>query len=241
MVSVSHISKSYGPLQVLRDLSFTVSKGEMVAVTGPSGSGKTTLLQILGTLDRPDSGQVVINGVSTDTLEGDQLARFRNQHIGFIFQDSRLLPEFTAWENILLPACIAYGVSPSGHTSATPTDTIATEQEISTLEQVPGTFEQTVQWCRQLVELCNIHDCVMRQPRQLSGGQQQRVAFARALSLRPSLVLADEPTGNLDPENAENVMTLLNKLRTICRCTVILSTHNLELTRFTDSHIRLAS
>ena len=231
MLSVSHIYKSYGSLSVLRDLSFPVEKGKVVTITGPSGSGKTTLLQILGTLDRPDKGTVVIDDTDVSVLSSAELSRFRNRNIGFVFQGNQLLPEFTAWENIILPACIAFDRSP-----VTPPDASDNPLQPASIE----TFDAALRWCRSLVQECSIEDCLFKFPRQLSGGQQQRIAIARALCLNPPLVLADEPTGNLDPSNVDNVMRVLTGLQRICNNTIVLSTHNYSLTQYADFNLQLS-
>lgn len=277
MVAASHITKSYGSLPVLRDFSMSVRRGDVVCVTGASGSGKTTLLQVLGTLLPPDAGSVVIDGVDVSGLSSSALSRFRNRKIGFVFQDSKLLPEFTAWENILLPAAIAFGKSlhripfspadhtnlPSNHTqdtlgprssspatlgarSSRPQDTLgdaavkqSCPQDVETLQIT--SFGEAVAWCEELVEECGIRECVGRYPRELSGGQQQRVAIARALSLNPPLLLADEPTGNLDPQTLLNIMQVMMRLQKQCNTTIILSTHNYELTKYADYNLQLAA
>ena len=284
MVAASHITKSYGSLPVLRDFSMSVRRGEVVCVTGASGSGKTTLLQVLGTLLPPDGGSVVIDGVDVSGLSSSALSRFRNRKIGFVFQDSKLLPEFTAWENILLPAAIAFGKSlhrmpfspadhtnhPSDHTSLSsdhtqdalgprssspaslgaqlscPQDVLGDAvvrrsclQDVETLQIT--SFGEAVEWCEELVEECGIRECVGRYPRELSGGQQQRVAIARALSLNPPLLLADEPTGNLDPQTLLNIMQVMMRLQKQCNTTIILSTHNYELTKYADYNLQLAA
>lgn len=263
MVAASHITKSYGSLPVLRDFSMSVRRGEVVCVTGASGSGKTTLLQVLGTLLRPDGGSVVIDGVDVSGLSSAALSRFRNRKIGFVFQDSKLLPEFTAWENILLPAAIAFGkslhripFSPADHTnlpsdltqdalgprSSSPASLEAQSpclQDVETLQIT--SFGEAVAWCEELVDECGIRECVGRYPRELSGGQQQRVAIARALSLNPPLLLADEPTGNLDPQTLLNIMQVMMRLQKQCNTTIILSTHNYELTKYADYNLQLAA
>lgn len=271
MVAASHITKSYGSLPVLRDFSMSVRRGEVVCVTGASGSGKTTLLQVLGTLLPPDGGSVVIDGVDVSGLSSAALSRFRNRKIGFVFQDSKLLPEFTAWENILLPAAIAFGkslhripFSPADHTqdalgprSSRPQDALgprssrpqgvlgdavvqrSCSQDVETLQIT--SFGEAVAWCEELVDECGIRECVGRYPRELSGGQQQRVAIARALSLNPPLLLADEPTGNLDPQTLLNIMQVMMRLQKQCNTTIILSTHNYELTKYADYNLQLAA
>ena len=252
MVAASHITKSYGSLPVLRDFSMSVRRGEVVCVTGASGSGKTTLLQVLGTLLRPDGGSVVIDGVDVSGLSSSALSRFRNRKIGFVFQDSKLLPEFTAWENILLPAAIAFGKSlgprsssPASHLgprSSSPASLGAQSSRLQDIETLQITsFGEAVAWCEELVEECGIRECVGRYPRELSGGQQQRVAIARALSLNPPLLLADEPTGNLDPQTLLNIMQVMMRLQKQCNTTIILSTHNYELTKYADYNLQLAA
>ena len=252
MVAASHITKSYGSLPVLRDFSMSVRRGDVVCVTGASGSGKTTLLQVLGTLLPPDGGSVVIDGVDVSGLSSSALSRFRNRKIGFVFQDSKLLPEFTAWENILLPAAIAFGKS-LGPQSSCPQNTLGPQssspaslgprssrpQDVETLQIT--SFGEAVAWCEELVEECGIRECVGRYPRELSGGQQQRVAIARALSLNPPLLLADEPTGNLDPQTLLNIMQVMMRLQKQCNTTIILSTHNYELTKYADYNLQLAA
>ena len=252
MVAASHITKSYGSLPVLRDFSMSVRRGDVVCVTGASGSGKTRLLQVLGTLLPPDGGSVVIDGVDVSGLSSSALSRFRNRKIGFVFQDSKLLPEFTAWENILLPAAIAFGKS-LGPQSSCPQNTLGPQssspaslgprssrpQDVETLQIT--SFGEAVAWCEELVEECGIRECVGRYPRELSGGQQQRVAIARALSLNPPLLLADEPTGNLDPQTLLNIMQVMMRLQKQCNTTIILSTHNYELTKYADYNLQLAA
>ena len=221
-------------------------------MTGASGSGKTTLLQVLGTLLRPDGGSVVIDGVDVSGLSSSALSRFRNRKIGFVFQDSKLLPEFTAWENILLPAAIAFGKSlgprsssPASHLgprSSSPASLGAQSSRLQDIETLQITsFGEAVAWCEELVEECGIRECVGRYPRELSGGQQQRVAIARALSLNPPLLLADEPTGNLDPQTLLNIMQVMMRLQKQCNTTIILSTHNYELTKYADYNLQLAA
>ena len=236
MLRASHISKSYGTLPVLNDFSLSVKRGEVVSITGPSGSGKTTLLQILGTLMTPDAGELIIDGVDIASLSSDELARFRNHTIGFIFQDSKLLPEFTAWENILMPACIAFGTSPVPYPSNC---SLKPDEDRSNVKIT--SFSQAVEWCSWLVGECGIGECIGRYPRELSGGQQQRVGIARALSLNPPLLLADEPTGNLDPKNLYYIMGVIMKLQKQCHNTILLSTHNYDLTKYSDYNLQLVT
>ena len=221
MLRASHISKSYGSLPVLNDFSLSVNRGEVVSITGPSGSGKTTLLQILGTLMTPDAGELIIDGVDIASLSSDELARFRNHTIGFIFQDSKLLPEFTAWENILMPACIAFGTSPVPYPSNC---SLKPDEDRSSVKIT--SFAQAVEWCSWLVGECGIGECIGR---------------SRALSLNPPLLLADEPTGNLDPKNLYYIMGVIMKLQKQCHNTILLSTHNYDLTKYSDYNLQLVT
>jgi lipoprotein-releasing system ATP-binding protein len=205
MIEAQGINKSYGDLQVLKNISIKVEKGEVVSLAGASGAGKTTLLQILGTLDTPDSGKVMLEGQDVTSLKGDQLAAFRNKHIGFVFQFHHLLPEFTAWENIAIPAMIA--------------GTSKAESEARALE---------------LLELIGLQDRASHRPSELSGGECQRVAVARALVNRPSIILADEPTGSLDSQNALQIHELFLKLREELGQTFLIITHNEKLAQMAD-------
>lgn len=208
MIHVENINKSFGELKVLQDVSFDVAKGEMVSITGPSGAGKSTLLQIVGTLLEPSSGLVTIDGTDILKLKGNSLAHFRNQKIGFVFQFHHLLPEFNALENVMMPALI-------GGESKKRSETRAME----------------------LMELIGLRDRALHKPAQLSGGEQQRVAIARALIQNPSVILADEPTGNLDSENRDQVHTLLRKICTEASQTVVIVTHDPVLASLTDRNI----
>ena len=210
MIQVEHICKSYGNLQVLKDVSLGIQQGEVVSIVGASGAGKTTLLQIIGTLDRPDSGRVLIDGTDVTTLGERQLAAFRNQKIGFVFQFHNLLPEFTALENICMPALIG------GRTMA------EAEKEAS-----------------ELLQFLNLTDRATHKPSELSGGEQQRVAVARALINRPAVVLADEPSGNLDSTNANELHELFFRLREQLNQTFIIVTHNEELAAMADRKITI--
>jgi lipoprotein-releasing system ATP-binding protein len=205
MIEAQGINKSYGDLQVLKNIAITVQKGEVVSLAGASGAGKTTLLQILGTLDVPDSGKVLLEGQDVTSLKGDQLANFRNKHIGFVFQFHHLLPEFTAWENIAIPAMIA--------------GTSKVEAEKRALE---------------LLALIGLKDRANHRPNELSGGECQRVAVARALVNRPSIILADEPTGSLDSQNALQIHELFLKLRKELGQTFLIITHNEKLAQMAD-------
>jgi lipoprotein-releasing system ATP-binding protein len=200
-VSASNLTKIYRDglrfVEVLKGIDFTVEPGEMVAIVGPSGSGKSTLLHLLGALDRPDSGGVEIGGQRLEKMSGSALAAFRNRTIGFVFQFHQLLPDFTALENVMLPGRIA-GREPR------------------------SVFDHA----RELLREVGLEDRLDHFPNQLSGGERQRVALCRALALEPPLLLADEPTGNLDPASGEHVFDLLLEMQTRHRTTGILVTHN---------------
>ena len=210
MLKIENIIKSYGSLRVLDGVSLTVEQGEVVSIVGASGAGKTTLLQIVGTLDRPDSGRVMYDDVDVTRLGDKPLARFRNEHIGFVFQFHNLLPEFTALENVCMPAFI----------KGTPVDEARRE-------------------AMQLLEFLGVADRAEHKPAQLSGGEQQRMAVARALINRPSVVLADEPSGNLDSHHARELHQLFFSLRDQYRQTFIIVTHNQELADMADRKITL--
>ena len=210
MIQAEHICKSYGNLQVLKDVSLTIQQGEVVSIVGASGAGKTTLLQIIGTLDRPDSGRVLIDGTDVTRLGERQLAAFRNQKIGFVFQFHNLLPEFTALENVCMPALIG------GRTMA------EAEKEAS-----------------ELLQFLNLSDRAAHKPSELSGGEQQRVAVARALINRPAVILADEPSGNLDSAHANELHELFFRLRDHYRQTFVIVTHNSDLARMSDRQITI--
>lgn len=215
MIKAEHINKSYGSLQVLNDINLTIGEGEVVSVVGASGAGKTTLLQLLGTLDRPNSGRILYDtqeGAAVDVTRLDEkaLAHFRNQHIGFVFQFHNLLPEFTALENVCLPALIA------GHSMAQATE-----------EAMP------------LLRFLNVEARASHKPAQLSGGEQQRFAVARALINHPAVVLADEPSGNLDTHHAEELHDLFFQLRDQYRQTFVIVTHNTTLAQKADRQIML--
>lgn len=210
MIKVEHLYKSYGTLEVLKDVNIEVHKGEIIALVGASGAGKTTLLQIVGTLDRPDSGKVLIDGVDVTRMPDRELSRFRNKNIGFVFQFHNLLPEFTALENVCMPALI-------GGRSL---------DEVS-LEALS------------IMEFLNISDRASHKPSELSGGEQQRVAVARALINHPAVVLADEPSGNLDSVHAEELHKLFFQLRDRYQQTFVIVTHNLELANMSDRQITL--
>ncbi len=205
MIEARNITKAYQGLRVLQGLDLSVGHGEMMAIVGASGAGKSTLLHILGTLDRPDAGTLAIDGVDPFGLSPKQLGEFRNGKLGFVFQFHHLLPEFTALENAAMAAYIA-GKDPA-----------AAERE-------------AFKW----LDYLGLAARLKHRPRELSGGEQQRVAVARALVNRPAVIFADEPTGNLDHENAEDLHRLLRQLRDDFGQTVIIVTHNLELAQLSD-------
>jgi lipoprotein-releasing system ATP-binding protein len=205
MLTGKNIYKRYGPVEVLRGVNLEVEKGEVVSIVGPSGSGKSTLLHILGTLDQADMGEVVMNGIAISSLSKDKLAAFRNTHIGFVFQFHHLLPEFTALENICIPGWLA------------------------------GKKKKAVkEEAEKLLALLGLEKRGGNKPNQLSGGEQQRVAVARSLINRPDIVFADEPTGNLDSANAEELHKLFFDLREKFNQTFLIVTHNEELARLSD-------
>ena len=210
MIQVKDIYKSFDDLQVLKGVNLEVKKGEIVAIVGKSGAGKTTLLQIIGTLDRPTSGQVLIEGTDVFSLNDTQLAAFRNKHIGFIFQFHQLLPEFTALENVCIPAMIA-GQKPTDY-------------------QVRA---------KQLLTELGLADRMDHKPNALSGGEKQRVAAARALMMSPDIILADEPTGSLDEKNKKELSDLLQQLRKQYGQTILLVTHDKELAQISDRIIEI--
>lgn len=205
MLKASGIYKNYGPLAVLKGVDIEIAKGEIVSIAGSSGAGKSTLLHILGTLDRLDKGTMIIDNVNVSLLKGKKLASFRNQHIGFVFQFHHLLPEFSALENICIPGWIA------------------------------GRKTKDVEKrAKELLELLNLKERGDHKPGELSGGEQQRVAVARALINNPSIVMADEPTGNLDSANAKELHNLFIDLRNRFQQTFLIVTHNEELALLSD-------
>ncbi|MCQ2284918.1 MAG: ABC transporter ATP-binding protein [Bacteroidales bacterium] len=210
MIEIRNVEKSYGNLHVLKDINLTIDNSKVVTIVGPSGAGKSTLLHLIGTLDKPDSGEIVIDGTSLRQLSDDQMSAFRNQHIGFVYQFHHLLPEFTAAENVALPAMIA-GQSKK--------DALARATE--------------------LLDFLKLKNRVDHKPNELSGGEQQRVAVARALMNNPELILADEPSGNLDTENAKKLHQLFFDLRDQFKQTFIIVTHNEELAMLSDRKIVL--
>jgi lipoprotein-releasing system ATP-binding protein len=210
MIEVKNIHKSFGDLEVLKGVNLRVKQGEIVAIVGKSGAGKTTLLQLIGTLDRPTNGQVLIDGTDVFTLNDTQLAAFRNKHIGFIFQFHQLLPEFTALENVCIPAMIAR------------------EKESDYKARA-----------KQLLTDLGLADRMEHKPNELSGGEKQRVAAARALMMKPSIILADEPTGSLDEKNKRELSELLLHLRAQYGQTILLVTHDKDLATMADRVIEI--
>ena len=210
MIEIKGVTKSFGSLQVLKGIDLRIEKGEIVSIVGPSGAGKTTLLQILGTLDKPDSGSVVVDGIETSTLSTNKLSEFRNTHLGFVFQFHQLLPEFTAIENIMIPAYIA-GMKPKEARSR----------------------------AEELLEFMGLSDRATHKPNELSGGEKQRVAVARALMNNPAVILADEPSGSLDSKNKEELHKLFFELRDKFGQTFVIVTHDETLATLTDRTIHL--
>jgi len=210
ILTANNITKSYGKLPILKGINLKVKKGEIVSIVGASGAGKSTLLHILGTLDRPDKGELNINNISINNLSEKALSAFRNEHIGFIFQFHHLLPEFTALENICIPSFIK-GTSKS----------IAEKKA----------FE--------LLDLLGLKDRAHHKPTELSGGEQQRISVARALINNPAIILADEPSGNLDTDNATSLHSLFFELRDNIDQTFIIVTHNEELANISDRIIHI--
>ena len=205
MLIAKQLYKSYGDLAILKGINLEVQQGEVVSIVGASGAGKTTLLQLLGTLDTPDSGEISINGIKPFSLGSKELSKFRNQHIGFIFQFHQLLPEFTAIENIILPALIK--------------GTAKKEAEAMALD---------------LLEMVGLTHRSTHKPAELSGGEQQRIAVCRALINKPSMLLADEPSGNLDSQNALELHKLFFTLREKFNQTFVIVTHNEQLANQAD-------
>lgn len=210
MITTTGITKAYGDLRVLKGINIEIKDNEVVSIVGASGAGKTTLLQIIGTLDRPDNGSIFYNGSDVSRLKGRALASFRNINIGFVFQFHQLLPEFTALENVCIPAYIAGKSKPEAEKKAT-----------------------------ELLGFLNISDRMEHKPSELSGGEQQRVAVARALVNNPSVILADEPSGNLDTENKNELHKLFFKLRDTFGQTIIIVTHDQQLAAMSDRIVRI--
>ena len=211
MIEISKIRKSFGTLEVLKGIDLSVEEKEIVSIVGPSGAGKTTLLQIIGTLYRPDSGELRIGGTDVLSLSGKALSRFRNEHIGFVFQFHQLLPEFTALENVMIPALIG------------------------------GTAEHAARKrAQELLDFLGLVDRAAHKPAELSGGEQQRVAVARALMNKPDVVLADEPSGSLDSHNKADLHNTFFRLRDELGQTFVIVTHDEELASLTDRTIHMA-
>ena len=210
MIELEGITKSFGALQVLKGIDLSIGKAEVVSIVGPSGAGKTTLLQIMGTLDKPDAGRIVLNGTEVNKLKSNQIAAFRNKEIGFVFQFHQLLPEFTAMENVMIPALI-------GGKSATVAQKDAME----------------------MLDFLGLAERAKHKPSELSGGEKQRVAVARALINHPSVVLADEPSGSLDTMNKEELHKLFFDLRDRLGQTFVIVTHDEGLAAQTDRTIHI--
>ncbi len=210
MIKVESVNKSFGELRVLNDVSLSINRGEFVSIVGQSGAGKTTLLQIIGTLDRPDSGSVWIGGESLFGMDEDSLSSFRNLHIGFVFQFHQLLPEFSALENVMIPALI-------GNNSKVEAEKRAKE----------------------LLDFLGVAQRAEHKPSELSGGERQRVAVARALVNRPDVLLADEPSGSLDSKNKEELNKLFLKLKDELNQTLVVVTHDMEMASVSDRVLRM--
>lgn len=210
MIEAKNIHKSYGQLHVLKGVDLEIQRGEIVAIVGKSGAGKSTLLHILGTLDMPDNGTLCINNIVVNSLNPIKLAQFRNQNIGFVFQFHHLLPEFTAVENVCIPAFI--GGQPE---------------------------QQATKRAKELLDYLGLHDRMQHKPGQLSGGEQQRVAVARALMNQPAVVFADEPSGNLDSASSQELHQLFFKLRQDFSQTFVIVTHNAELASMSDRRLEM--
>ena len=210
MIHASNITKSFGSLQVLKGIDLDIQQGEVVSIVGPSGAGKTTLLQILGTLEKPDGGSVLINGEDVTKLKDREMSRFRNLHLGFVFQFHQLLPEFTAMENVMIPALIAR-----------------------------QSKKEARQRAEELLTFLGLKERLEHKPNELSGGEKQRVAVARALMNHPDVILADEPSGSLDSNNKAELHQLFFDLRDKFNQTFVIVTHDEELARLTDRTIHL--
>ncbi len=210
MIELNNITKSFGTLKVLKGINLTINKGEIVSIVGPSGAGKTTLLQIMGTLDKADTGTVIIDGTDISQLTSNKLADFRNNRLGFVFQFHQLLPEFTAIENVMMPALI--GKRPKA---------------------------ETKQRANELLKFMNLESRANHKPNELSGGEKQRVAVARALINNPAVILADEPSGSLDTQNKEELHSLFFKLRDEMGQTFVIVTHDEQLAATTDRTVKM--
>ena len=210
MIEIQGVTKSFGELEVLKGIDLTIYKGEVVSIVGPSGAGKTTLLQIMGTLDKADSGSVTIHGIEVNRLKEKELSAFRNKQIGFVFQFHQLLPEFTALENVMLPALIA-GMK----------------------------HGESMRKAKGILDLLGLADRAEHKPSELSGGEKQRVAVARALMNNPSVIFADEPSGSLDSHNKEELHSLFFDLRDKLGQTFVIVTHDEGLAQLTDRTIHM--
>lgn len=210
MIKLEGITKSFGTLQVLKGIDLEINKGEVVSIVGPSGAGKTTLLQIMGTLDKPDKGHIFFDEIEINRMKEKELSAFRNKHIGFVFQFHQLLPEFTALENVMIPAFIA----------GTSTNT-ATKR------------------AKEIMEFMGLADRISHKPNELSGGEKQRVAVARALINSPAVILADEPSGSLDTRNKEELHQLFFNLRDQLQQTFVIVTHDESLAGLSDRTIHM--
>ena len=210
MIEINNITKSFGTLQVLKGIDLQIGKGEVVSIVGPSGAGKTTLLQIIGTLDKPDTGTVCIDDVDVTSLSQKKLSDFRNSRLGFVFQFHQLLPEFTAIENIMIPAYIAGKSRKEARMRA-----------------------------EELLQFMGLSERASHKPSELSGGEKQRIAVARALMNNPSVILADEPSGSLDTKNKEELHQLFFDLRDKFGQTFVIVTHDESLAAITDRTIHL--
>ena len=210
MIEIQGITKSFGELQVLKGINLIIYKGEVVSVVGPSGAGKTTLLQIMGTLDKADCGSVVINGIEVGNLKEKELSAFRNKQIGFVFQFHQLLPEFTALENVMIPALIG-GMSP----------------------------DKAMKKAKETLAFLGLEERASHKPAELSGGEKQRVAVARALINDPAVIFADEPSGSLDSKNKEELHQLFFDLRDKLGQTFVIVTHDEDLAQLTDRTIHM--
>ena len=210
MIKANNITKSFGSLQVLKGINLEIQEGEVVSIVGPSGAGKTTLLQILGTLDSPDNGVLEINGTNVMNLPEKELSAFRNKNIGFVFQFHQLLPEFTALENVMIPALIA--------------------KEKSSLAEKRA---------KEILDFLKLGERMSHKPSELSGGEKQRVAVARALINNPVVILADEPSGSLDTKNKEELHSLFFELRDKMQQTFVIVTHDEQLAKDTDRVIHI--
>ncbi len=210
MIRISDIRKSYGDVEVLKNINLKIEKGEIVSIVGKSGAGKTTLLQIVGTLLRPNSGKVEIGGVDVTSLSEKNVSKFRNQNLGFVFQSHQLLPEFTALENVMIPALINN-----------------------------ATRKQCESRAVELLEYLNLGHRLQHKPKEMSGGEQQRVAVARALINAPEVILADEPSGNLDTHNKEELHNLFFDLRDKFNQTFVIVTHDMGLAKMSDRMVTM--